>query len=301
MYNPRRPIGLLALFVALAPVPLPARQTGLLVVAHGATAEWNDQVRATVAQVKWPHGPVATAWLMGPEAPTAGWQAAVTRLIDHGARSIVVVPLMVSSHGSHYRQVRFYAGELRELPLELAAHNHGPEGPPPVPMRVTAALDAAHELQEAVAIRWQELDPLRRNAPLLLLGHGPTADEDAARWHQAFHTALARLATLGHNGESRPALLRDDAPPPIRAEAIRRMRDTVTALAARSRDSVTVLTVLIAEGQMTRSRIPRDLDGLPIRYAPMGLTPLPVIARWIERVAGELLQTGRREGGGGRR
>jgi hypothetical protein len=163
-------------------------------------------------------------------------------------------------------------------------------------MRVTAALDAAHELQEAVAIRWQELDPLRRNSPLLLLGHGPIADDDAARWNHAFLTALARLRALGHAGESRPALLRDDAPPPLRAKAIREMRDTVTALAARSEDSVTVMTVLIAEGQMTRSRIPRDLDGLPIRYAPMGLTPLPVIARWIERVAEEAKETG-----GGRR
>jgi hypothetical protein len=67
------------------------------------------------------------------------------------------------------------------------------------------------------------------------------------------------------------------------------MRDTVTALAARSGDSVTVMTILIAQGQMTRARIPRDLDGLPVRYAPMGLTPLPAIARWIERVAGELV------------
>ena len=48
------------------------------------------------------------------------------------------------------------------------------------------------------------------------------------------------------------------------------------------------MTILIAQGQMTRARIPRDLEGLPVRYAPMGLTPLPAIARWIERVAGEV-------------
>lgn len=284
MYNRLRGTILLALLSAARPA---AAQTGLLVVAHGATADWNGKVRETVAQVNWTPGPKALAFLMGPEAESAGWSRAVEQLVRDGAREIVVVPLMVSTHGSHYRQIRFYAGELDRLPPELEAHNHGPAGPPPVPMRVSPALDAAPELQEAVAIRWQQLDAVRRQAPLVLLGHGPTADDDAAQWTGAFDTALARLRGLGHVGESRPALLRDDAPPPIRAKAIRRMRDTITALAARSRDSVTVMTVLIAEGQMTRTRIPKDLDGLPIRYAPMGLTPLPVIARWIERVAGE--------------
>lgn len=288
MYIPMRCIGLLGL---LAAAPAHSAQTGLLVVAHGAGPDWNARVRETVAQTRWAEGPVAVAFLMGPEAESAGWSVAVARLTTGGARSIVVVPLMVSTHGSHYRQVQFYAGQLDRFPPELSAHDHGPDGPPPVPMRVTPALDSSPELLEAVALRWQELDPVRRYAPLLLLGHGPTADEDAARWTGAIETALDRLRTLGHAGESRPALLRDDAPAPIRAEAIRQMRDTVAALAARSRDSVTVMTVLIAEGQMTRTRIPKDLDGLPIRYAPMGLTPLPVIARWIERVAREAAGT----------
>ena len=278
----------LALFLFLCPVPA-AAQTGLLIVAHGANAEWNGQVRETVAQVRWTAGPTAVAFLMGAEAESSGWARGVEQLVAQGARSVVVVPLMVSSHGSHYRQIRFYAGELDQLPPELEAHDHGPAGPPLVPMRVTTALDAAPELQEAVAARWGGLEHRLRSAPLVLLGHGPTDDRDALRWTAAFETALARVRALGHQQESRPALMRDDAPPPERARAIAAMRDTVTALAARSGDSVTVMTILIAQGQMTRARIPRDLDGLPVRYAPMGLTPLPAIARWIERVAGDLV------------
>lgn len=278
----------LALLLLLCPVPARA-QTGLLIVAHGANAEWNSQVRETAAQVRWAAGPTAVAFLMGPEAESSGWTRGVEQLVAQGARSIVVVPLMVSSHGSHYRQIRFYAGELEQLPPELEAHDHGPDTPPPVPMQVTPALDAAPELQEAVATRWSGLEPRLRSAPLVLLGHGPTVDADASRWLAAFETALARVRALGHQQERRPALMRDDAPPPERARAIAQMRDTVTALAVRSGDSVTVMTILIAQGQMTRARIPRDLGGLPVRYAPMGLTPLPAIARWIERVADEAL------------
>jgi hypothetical protein len=92
---------------------------------------------------------------MGEEADSAGWGAAVARLVRDGAREIVVVPLMVSSHGSHYRQIRYYAGELDSLPPELAAHDHhSAHAAPGVPMRVTPALDAAPELAEALAGRW---------------------------------------------------------------------------------------------------------------------------------------------------
>ncbi|HEX9893680.1 MAG TPA: CbiX/SirB N-terminal domain-containing protein [Gemmatimonadales bacterium] len=272
-----------------------ARQVGLLVVAHGATADWNAQVRGTVAQVTWRLGPTATAFLMGPEAQSAGWDSAVARLTSAGVRSVVVVPLMVSSFGSHYRQVRYYAGELDRLPAELAGHDHASRARPAVPMQVTPALDAAPELLEAVANRWSALDLRLRTAPLVLLGHGPNDETDAERWTAAFHTALARVRQLGHSHESRSALLRDDAAPSVRADAIRRLRDSVTALADRAGDSVTVMTVLVARGEMTGVRIPKDLDGLPIRYVPTGLTPLPAIARWIERVAGEaIVKTGSR-------
>lgn len=260
-------------------------QTGLLVVAHGANAEWNGQVRATVTQVQWPHGPVATAFLMGDAAESAGWDVAVRQLEQAGVTSIVVVPLMVSSHGSHYRQVQHYAGELADLPAALAEHNHGTAGLATVPMRVTPALDDAREVSEALAAAWVRLPEERHRGPLLLLGHGPESEEDAARWSEAFASYGRALAGAGHQGQIRTAFLRDDAPPPVRAAAIQVMRDTVTALAARAADSVAVMTVLIATGPMTKARIPQDVAGLPVRYLPMGVTPDPAIARWIERVA----------------
>lgn len=275
-----------SIFLLILPLQTLTAQTGLLVVAHGADTGWNDRVRATAAQVRWA-GPVATAFLMGPEAETAGWHRAVAELTAAGAREIVVVPLMVSSHGSHYRQVRYYAGEIDSLPPELAGHDHGGHSPAPVPMRVTPALDGSEELLAAVAERWTSLDPRRRSAPLVLLGHGPNDPADADRWLTAFEAALARLRAAGHAHDGRPAFLRDDAPPPVRAEAIRMVRDTVAALAARAGDSVTVMTVLVSQGNIQRVTIPRDLEGLPVRYAPVALAPLPVIARWIERMAGQ--------------
>ncbi len=288
MYNLRWRLALFALFAPLA-LSTAAAQTGLLVVSHGANPEWNGQIRETMAQVRW-NGPTASAFLMGPEASNSGWNQAVAALVARGARSIVVVPLMVSSHGSHYRQIQFYAGVIDSLPAELAGHDHGEHETPPVPMTVTPALDAAPEMLDALVERWRGLDALRRTAPLVLLGHGPQDPVDAGRWIAAFQRGLDQLRTVGHAAEGRSALLRDDAAPEVRAASIREMRDTVTALAARANDSVTVMTVLISQGGMQRTTIPKDLAGLPVRYAPVSLTPLPAIARWIERVGTEAVR-----------
>jgi sirohydrochlorin ferrochelatase len=282
----RRIPALLTAFHLAAPVTLFA-QDGLLVVAHGANAAWNAQVRETVRQVDWPHGRVAVAFLMGDEAESAGWDAAVRELEAAGSRRIVVVPLMVSSHGSHYRQIRHYAGELADLPAELEAHNHGTAGLAAVPMRVTPALDHAPEVAVALAARWAAASGAA-GSPLVLLGHGPQSEEDLARWHEAFDSYAAALRKAGYAGEIRVQFLRDDAPAPVRSRAIQDLRDTVTALAARAADSVSVMTVLIATGPMTSARIPNDIAGLPVRYLPIGVTPHPAIARWIERTAGSI-------------
>jgi hypothetical protein len=278
---------LLLTLMALLSAPDTARaQTGLLVVAHGANAAWNAQVRETVLQVHWPHGPVATAFLMGDEAESAGWDAAVRELERAGSRSIVVVPLMVSSHGSHYRQIRHYAGELPDLPPEIASHNHGTAGLATVPMRVTAALDDAPEVATALAERWAGAARAdSRKLPLVLLGHGPQSDEDLARWQEAFGAYARELTRSGYAGVIRAQFLRDDAAAPVRAAAIQLLRDTVITMAARAGDSVTVMTVLIATGPMTSARIPKDIAGLPVRYLPIGVTPHPAIAAWIRRVA----------------
>jgi len=84
-------------------------------------------------------------------------------------------------------------------------------------------------------------------------------------------------------------LLRDDAPPPVRAEAVSLMRDTIQALASRAHDSVVVMPVLISTGTIDRTKIPRDVEGLPVRYSAQPLAPLPQLARWIERVAQDAL------------
>lgn len=277
----------LALLLLVAPVTLHA-QTGLLVVAHGAGADWNGKVREVSAQVNWKYGPTATAFLMGPEAHDSGWENAVQRLVKAGAKEIIAVPLMVSTYGAHVRQMQFYAGQLDAMPAGLESHDHGaPSGKPPVPIRVATALDASPELGLAFAQRWTDLTAADRKRPLMLVAHGPSDSVDAAYWTRNLLAAASVLRAAGLSQDIRVGLIKDDAEAPVRAAAVQEMRDTISALAVRAKDSVVVLPVLISSGPLLNTTVPQDLAALPIRYVRLPLAPLPVLARWIERMGEE--------------
>lgn len=268
---------------AIAQAPREAPRAGLLVVAHGADSGWNARVRAVVREVRW-QGPVAVAFLMGPEAMDASWDVGVQSLVTRGASSIVAVPLMVSSHGSHFRQIQHYAGLDVPLPGTLAGHGHGAMTAPPVPVHVTPALDDADELGTVLAARWRELPAATRARPLVLVAHGPSDIADVGAWISGLQRATRELAAAVRPAPVHIGLLRDDAPVAVRAAAVEAIRDTIGALAASTGDSVTVMTVLVSMGSINRVTVPRDLDGLAIDYHGVALSPHPALARWIERV-----------------
>jgi sirohydrochlorin ferrochelatase len=280
-----------ALTLSVLATPALQAQTkavGLLIVAHGADTGWNQRVRETVAQTAWLHGPVRVAFLMGAEAKTASWDSAATQLQRAGVGSVVVVPFMVSSYGSHTRQIQFYAGKLPSLPPELAAmsgHDHHSMVKFTVPTVVTPALDDAPELGQVLAARWKALSAADRQRPLVLIAHGPSAAGDVAHWETNILNTAESLREAAAPQPVRVALLRDDAPAAVRAASITAMRDTITALSKAARDSVMVLPVLISTGGVNNVTIPKDIAGLPVRYSPVGLAPHAALASWISRVA----------------
>jgi hypothetical protein len=90
---------------AQAAAPDEAR-TGTLIVAHGGGPDWNRQVEALAAEVKLT-GPVGVSFLMGAGAKSHRFQDVARDLERRGARRIIVVPLLVSSHSGHYEQIRY--------------------------------------------------------------------------------------------------------------------------------------------------------------------------------------------------
>ncbi len=278
-------------FATAAATNASAQKTGLIVVAHGADSTWNAGVKRTVEQVRWDKGPVMTAWLMGDAAESESWDKAVTEMQQAGVEHIVAVPFMVSTFGSHVRQVEFYAGLRESLPEELmgmmGGHDHTSHVKLTVPVAVTPALDDAPELGEALAVRWSALPEADRKRPLMLIAHGPVDSADAILWEKNISAVAAELGKRIAPHPMRVGLLRDDADPAVRAASVASFRKEIEQMAAEAADSVLVLPVLISTGSINYQKLPADIAGLPVRYSSVGLTPSVALARWIERVAQE--------------
>jgi len=301
-----------ALVAALLAATLPAAPSGLaaqaplgtsvgtVVVAHGGDSVWNAQVVEIARQAR-TGGPVEVSFLMGPGARTARFQDAVARLAAKGVREVVVVPMLVSSHSGHYDQIRWLAGEPVVLDETMQHHLHmaGIARPDSatrarVPMRLTPAMDDAPQVARVLADRALALvrEPHRR--ALFIVGHGPNSAEDYAAWMQ--NLRVVADSVRAHTGfrDVRVELVRDDAPPPVRAEAVRRVRELIELQHAATGDTVVVVPVLVSKGSVSRDKVPNDIRGTPSLYAGEPLLPHPAMARWVEARVAEARAASRR-------
>ena len=274
---------------ALSTMAPPDDLVGTLVIAHGGGPAWNALIEDVVAQVE-TGGPVEVSYLMGPAAKTHRFQDAARRLVESGATRIVVVPVLVSSHSGHHEQIRWLAGEVDTLQQTMLHHLHmaGIErADVSVPIRVAHAMDDSPEMAQVLAERARALAPDPSARALFLVGHGPNSSEDHAAWMVNLRRVADTVKSLTGFADVKVGLVQDDAPPPVRAEAVLRVREMIELLHEVTGDLVVVVPVLVSRGAISDEKLPADLHGLPIVYSGEALLPHEGIARWIEaRVRG---------------
>jgi sirohydrochlorin ferrochelatase len=270
----------------------PDANVGVLVVAHGGGAEWNAQVETAVREVRWP-GPVGVSYLMGPGAATARFQDVARGLVERGAREIVVIPMLVSSHSGHFEQVRYLAGETDSLDEEMRHHLQmsGITRAAGVPLRLARAMDDAPQVAEVIATRAQELATDPAAEAVFIVGHGPSSSESYAAWMDNLRRVADAVRDRGGFRSVLVDLVKDDAPAPVRAEAVQRIRELIRLQHDLTGRDVIVVPLLVASGSINRQKLPADLAGLPIHYSGEALLPHPAMARWIESRVRESLTT----------
>ena len=279
------------------PAPDGRRVVGTVVIAHGGGPVWDAKVESTAATAR-TGGPVAVSFLMGPGARTHAFQDAVRSVVAQGATEVTVVPLLVSSHSGHYDQIRWLAGELDTLSATMMHHlqmSGITRADVRVPIRVAPAIDDAPEVARVLADRATALFPdaaARAGRALFLLGHGPNSAEDYAAWMDNLRRVADSVKARTGFRSVLVELVRDDAPPAVRAEAVTRARELIGLQHELTRADVVVLPILISSGEVSGRKFPADLTGLPVVYAGDPLLPHESMARWIEsRVRGAAAST----------
>lgn len=274
----------LALFAFSAHAQPASGRIGTVIVAHGGDSAWNARVLDVASSVN-TGGPVEVSFLMGRDASRRRFQDAVEKLEAEGVASVVVVPMLVSSHSGHYDQVRWLAGE--DVALDSVMHHHlhmaGIDRPDTrLPIRLTPAMDDAPQVARVIADRALALAAEPRERALFIVGHGPNSAEDYASWMKNLRVVADSVRSWTGFRDVRVDVVRDDAPAPVRAEAVLRVRELITMQHQITQRDVVVVPILVSKGAVSRDRLPADLAGLPMIYAGEPLLPHPSIARWVE-------------------
>lgn len=270
----------------LLPLALAAQQkpVGTILIAHGGGPEWNAQVE-TIAGLAETGGPVEVSFLMGPGAPAHRFQDVAQRLAEQGVGEIVVIPLLISSHSGHYDQLRYLTGEDLALSEAMQHHLHmaGIErADVPVPIRLARAIDDSPEVADVLVERALALSTDPAGQALFLMGHGPNSAEDHAEWMRHLRPIAERVKERTGFRDVKVGLVRDDAPAPVRAEAVKSIRETIELQHLATGQPVVVVPILISTGEVSREKFPNDLAGLPIVYRGEALLPHSGLARWVE-------------------
>ena len=270
--------------VALAQQPegRPSR-VGVLVIAHGGNNRWNSSVRKAVAKARL-DVPVQVAFGMGmhPEEVRV-FQESADRLERQGIGKLVVIPLLVSSSSEVYRQYEYLVGRRADAEWPHAGSPLRLE----VPVVMGRALDGDPVIADILLERAQALSRSPKEETVLVVAHGPTADDDARQWLGVMEQLAQHVKADGGFRKVIPLLMWDDAPGALKEEANRRLREAVRRESEDGR--VLVVPLLLASGGVER-KIPKILSGLSYAYKEQTLLPHPKLSQWIADQAAQLLK-----------
>jgi hypothetical protein len=287
-------IAVLLVTVGLLPSQSFADGRGILLLAHGGSAEWNDHITALAAQVNRTM-PTEVAFGM---ATRAAIQAGVDRLVSRGATEVVAVPLFISSWSTVITSTEYLLGQRTEAPAALAAFakmSHGDHAghaqvvdgttpiKSPVPVRMTRALNDHAVVAEILTSRSRSISKNPSQESVVIVAHGPNSDGENRQWLADMGSLAGQMAKAERFASIDYLTLRDDAPAPVRDQATQDLRSVVSRRIAEGR-RVLVVPLLVSFGGIERGLRTR-LDGLAYTMPAAALVPDDRLVGWVLEMA----------------
>lgn len=293
---------------------------GVLVLAHGGSVEWNQQIEDAVRPIRQKY-PVEIAYGM---ALPRTIQEGIDKLEAGGANKIVVVPLFISSYSFIIRQTEYLLRKRDVLAepaviMDHSAGGHGSHGQQngnnhdthsqhgsqndsaksdlqPLTFKseiiLTNALNDHPIVADILFSRIKELSTNAANETVIIVGHGPNPEDDNRKWVVAMESLADQVRELQKkNGVSSRTLLcvtvRDDADKEIYEQAKEHLRSLVRQ--SGKQGDVIVIPLLLSKGGVEQGIIKR-LDGLTYKWSGKTLLPDEKITQFIESSVAEAVK-----------
>jgi len=293
-----------------------SQSTGVLVMAHGGSKEWNQHVRDATETLK-EKSPVEYAWGM---ANYVTLQQGIQRLEKQGVDHIVAVPLFISSYSPIIRQTEYLLGlrdSLADHPMPLMHHSeeyveltgaevdstdymHGMLMPPNLQqldinakITMTNALDDHDVVAQILHDRIMALSENPANETVLLAAHGPGQESDNVKWIENMESLSRKVQNIQQKkGKGFKQIfsltVRDDAEERIFNQAKQQLRAMVRQ--ANQFGDVIVVPLFLSSGGREDAIVKR-LSGLDFKWSGKTLLPDSKISDFlvnsVEQALGE--------------
>ena len=289
---------------AQSSTPIRAQREGVLLLAHGGSAqEWNEEVRHVADQVDLTV-PTEVAFGM---ATKSTMQAGINRLVARGVTEIVVVPLFVSSHSSVIDSTAYLLGLRAQEPEDLkmfAMMDHGGGmmmgGSPmqhdpaataeaekpissPVPIRMASALDHHRIVADILRDRAASISHNPAHEVVILIAHGPVPDDENKLWLHDMNILAEQMQQQTHYAGIECLTLRDDADEPVRNAATQQLREKVEQV-TKAGNTPLIVPLLLSYGGI-EDGLRKRLAGLTYSMPSQALLPDTRIVNWVIEAA----------------
>lgn len=269
---------------------------GILLLAHGGRLlSWNEEVRHIADKVDLSI-PTEIAFGMATKRTI---QEGINRLNERGVTEIIAVPLFVSSHSTVITSTEYLLGLRAEAPEDLkmfASMDHGHGGhqeshdssaskanmtpvKTSVPIRMTPALNHHPIVAKILLDRAASISKDPAHETVVLVAHGPTADEENKRWLEDMRILADEMKQSSQYAEIRYLTVRDDASKEIRNAATQELRQHVEEIHGKNQVAL-VVPLLLSYGGIEEG-IRKRLSGLDYKMASQGLLPDNRIVDWV--------------------
>jgi len=264
-----------------------AKKTGILVMAHGGSAAWNNSIETTVEPLRKDH-PIEIAFGM---ARASTLHEAVQKLERDDVRDIAVVRMFISGDSFLGRTSSILGLSGDAPPYEPASSKsdghgggHGMAAPRRIPSESRFSLSTRGVAESPLVdqILFDRVKALSTNPAeesVLVLAHGPADEAENERWLANMRLRSQRIHEIGAFRHVQCETLREDWAQ-RRAEAVRRIREYVKAGSADGGRVIVVPFRIAGFGPYKEV-----LEGLTYVADGRGFCPHPNMTRWIEETA----------------
>lgn len=293
-----------------------AQDTGVLIMAHGGSEEWNQHVKDAADQLEQKY-PVEFAWGM---ANYVTLQQGIDRLEEKGVTEIIAVPLFISSHSPIIRQNEYLFGmrdsladramplmhhteeyvEMTGAEVDSSDYMHGMLMPPNLQqldikaeVTMTAALDDHDAVAQILHDRVAALSEDPANETVILAAHGPSRESDNRKWIENMESLSRKIQHVqqkkGQGFKQIFALtVRDDARDVIFNQA----KENFRALVRQSNQfgDVIVVPLFLSSGGREQA-VAERLEGLDFKWSGQTLLPDKKISNFLLNSVEKALQS----------